>query len=154
MKKYSIEIKWSIILGLLYLGWLLFEKVLGFHSMKALYEPLFNLLFTPVFGFIFYMAIKNKKQVDFSNEMNWKQGFGSGIILAFFATLTTSIATYLVFLIISPGFFENAIKMSSKENMEDQYNIGIFIKNNIFDKLSFGVVFAAISSYFLKNKTL
>lgn len=154
MKKYLIEIKWSIILGLLYLGWFLFEKIVGFHSSKALYEPLFNLLFTPIFGFIFYLAIKNKKQIDFSNEINWKQGFGSGIVLAFFVALTTSIATYLTFLFISPDFFKNAIQMSSKQNMEDQYNIGVFIKNNIFGMLSFGVVFAAIFSYFLKNKSL
>ena len=50
-------------------------------------------------------------------------------------------------------FFELAKKATSNKEIADfQYNIGVFIKNNIFDKLSFGVVIAAIVSYFLKNK--
>lgn len=155
MKKFEIEIKWSVIFAVTYLIWMFFERALGFHSTKATAEPLFNLLFIPVSIVIFIFALRDKKAKYYQGKMDWKQGFGSGIVLSFLTALTTSIVLYITFNLVSPNFFETAISMSkNKELAEFNYNIQAFVKNNIFDKLSFGVVYAAVISYFSQTKSL
>lgn len=153
MNKYAIEIKWATIFSIAYLIWMLIEKQLGYHSDKALQEPLFNLLFIPITVLLFYLAIKDKKKVIFNGEMEWKEGFASGIVLTLLLTVTTTVVVMLTFNIISPDFFKTAIEQSDNKDLAQlNYNLPIFIKNNIFDKLSFGVVIAAIMSYMLKTK--
>lgn len=153
MNKYAIEIKWTAIFSIVYLIWMIFEKMLGYHSEKALQEPIFNLLFIPISVVLFYLAIKNKKKTIFNNEMEWKQGFASGIVLTLLLAITTTVVVMFTFNIISPNYFETAIEASkNKEVAQFNYNFPVFIKNNIFDKLSFGVVFSAIMSYLLKTK--
>ncbi|SHJ64465.1 DUF4199 domain-containing protein [Flavobacterium haoranii] len=153
MNKYSVEIKWSLWYAAIYLLWMFLEKSLGFHSTKVVYESLFNLLFVFVAVIIYYFQIKEKKEKIFEGNINWKQATTSGIIASFFIALTSSLIVYITFTYLSPDFFELAKRASSNKEIADfQYNIGVFVKNNIFDKLSFGVVIAAIVSYFLKNK--
>ncbi|MCO6176457.1 DUF4199 domain-containing protein [Flavobacterium sp. NRK F10] len=155
MKKIEIELKWSVIYAISYLVWMFFERFLGFHFDKANAEPLFNLLFIPIAVILYILAIKEKKKKYYNGQMDWKQGFGSGIVLSFFIALTSSIIVYITFTILSPEFFEKAIAMSKDQELAKiNYNIQAFVKNNIFDKLSFGVVFAAIISYFSKTKPL
>ena len=153
MNKYSVEIKWSLIYGAIYLVWMLLEKTLGFHSTKAIKEPLFNLLFIPVSVVIYYLALREKKKVVFNNDIEWKQGFASGIVLSFLVTIISTTVVFITFSLISPTFFENAIEVvKDKERAQFNFNLPVFVKNNIFDKLSFGVVFSAIISYFIKTK--
>lgn len=153
MNKYSVEIKWSLIYGVIYLLWMMLEKTLGFHSVKVLQEPLFNLLFIPISFIIYLLALREKKKVVFKNEIEWKEGFASGIVLSFLTTVISTTVVYLTFSFISPTFFETAIDMSkNKEVAEFNFNLPVFVKNNIFDKLSFGVVFTAIISYIIKSK--
>lgn len=153
MNKYSVEIKWSLIFGVLYLLWMIVEKTLGFHSVKAVQEPLFNLLFIPISFIIYFLALKEKKKVVFNNSIEWKEGFASGIVLTFLATVISTTVVYFTFSFISSTFFETAISISkNKEVAQFNFNLPVFVKNNIFDKLSFGVVFTAIISYIIKSK--
>lgn len=153
MNKYAIEIKWSIIFAVVYLLWLYVEKFLGFHSLKAVQEPIFNLLFIPISVLIIFLGIKEKKKVVHQNTMEWKEGFASGIILSLLVSVTTTLVVYVFFTTISPDFFELAIAQTKKtEAAKLSFNLPTFIKNNIFDKLSFGVVIAAIMSFVLKTK--
>lgn len=153
MEKYRIEIKWALIFGAIYLIWMIIEKQLGFHSEKALQEPLFNLIFIPISFILFFLALREKKKVVFNNEIEWKQGFASGIVLSFLITIISTTVVYITFSLISPNFFETAINMSkNKEVAQFNFNLPVFVKNNIFDKLSFSVVFAATISYMIKTK--
>lgn len=153
MNKYAIEIKWSIIFAVVYLFWLYVEKFLGFHSLKAVQEPIFNLLFTPISVLLIFLCIKEKKKVVHQNTMGWKEGFASGIILSLLLSVTTTLVVYVFFTTISPNFFELAIEQTKKtETAKLSFNLPSFIKNNIFDKLSFGVVIAAFVSFALKTK--
>lgn len=153
MEKFKIEIKWSIILALVYFGWLLLERFLGYHNEKVLQELIFNLAFTPIAFYIYYLAIKNKKKQVFNDSINWKEGFVSGIILSVLVAVTSTFVLFLFFNFISPDFFEKAIELSkNKTTATLSYNLPIFVKNNIFDKLSFGIVFSAIISFFVKIK--
>lgn len=153
MNKYSVELKWSLIYGIVYLLWMVLEKTLGFHTDKALKEPLFNLLFIPISFIIYLLALKDKKKNVFNDEIEWKEGFASGIVLSFLVTVISTTVVYITFSFISSNFFETAINMSKNQEIAKiNFNLPVFVKNNIFDKLSFGVVFTAIISYIIKSK--
>lgn len=153
MNKYSVEIKWSLIFGGAFLIWMLLEKSLGYHSIKAVQEPIFNLLFILISFVIYFLALREKKRKIYQNEMEWKHGFASGIILSFFTTIISTTVIFITFSLISPTFFENAIELAdNKELAQINFNLPVFVKNNIFDKLSFGVVFTALISFMIKSK--
>ncbi len=153
MEKYKVEIKWSLLFILAYFVWLYLEKYLGYHNEKALQEPIFNLAFTPFVFIIFLLALREKKKSIFNNSISWKEGFASGLVLSLLATITSTFAMFIFYNAISPDFFETAISLSkNKELALQNYNLPIFVKNNIFDKLSFGVVFSALISYLIKTK--
>jgi hypothetical protein len=157
MKKFEIELKWSFLATIAYLLWFFLESKLGWHSKEAAQQPFYNLLFLPTAFFVYFMALKDKKKNYFKNEMNWKQSFLSGIFLSFFIAVLTPSVIYITFSFISPDFFNKAIQMSTKNGLDvnkaiDAYNMNTYIKNSVFDKLSFGIVIAAIVSLFLRTK--
>lgn len=153
MEKYKVEIKWSLIFAVVYFLWLFLEKYLGYHSEKALHEQIFNLLFVPIFILIYFLALKEKKKEILNNEMSWKDGFGCGLILTLLISITSTFVVFVFFTYVSPDFFETAISMSKKKEIAQiNYNLQVFVKNNIFDKLSFGIVFTSLISYFIKTK--
>lgn len=109
MNKYSVEIKWAFIFGVAYLIWMLLEKSLGYHSIKAVQEPIFNLLFTLISFVIYFLALKEKKTKIYQNEMEWKHGFASGIVLSFFTTIITTTVVFITFSLISPTFLKTLL---------------------------------------------
>ncbi len=157
LQSFKIEIRWSFLYTIAYLLWMVFENKMGWHDSKIGLQPLYNLLFVPIGAFIIGLALFDKKRNYFKNEMNWKQGFISGIILAVLITVLNPVVLYITHTYISPNFFQNAINASVSETYtvvqaQAQYNLNTAISNSVFEKLSFGVVIAAIISYFIQTK--
>ncbi|UOX33451.1 DUF4199 domain-containing protein [Flavobacterium sediminilitoris] len=157
MKKFEIEIKWTIIYSLVYIIWMYIEKLLGWHNESILYQPVYNLLFTPVSVFLFTLALIDKKRNYYKNEIDWKQGSISGIILSVLITVLNPAVLYITHNFISPDFFDNAINASisdtfTLEKAKAHFNINTAISNSVFEKLSFGVVISATISYFIRTK--
>lgn len=157
LQSFKIEIKWSVLYTIAYLLWMVFENKMGWHDSKVGLQPLYNLLFVPIGAFIIGLGLFDKKRNFFKNNMNWKQGFISGIILAVLITVLNPVVLYITHTYISPDFFQNAINGSVSETYtlaqaQAQYNLNTAISNSVFEKLSFGVVIAAIISYFIQTK--
>lgn len=157
LQSFKIEIKWAILYTIASLLWMVFESKMGWHDSKIGLQPLYNLLFVPISAFIIGLALFDKKRNFFKNSMNWKQGFTSGIILAVLITVLHPSVLYITHTYISPDFFQNAIKAVvsetyTLEQAKAQYNLNTAISNSVFEKLSFGVVIAAIISYFIQSK--
>ena len=158
IQAFKIEIKWSIIYSIAYLLWMYFESRMGWHDSKVGLEPLYNLLFLPISIILIGLAIFDKKRNYYKNEMDWKKGFVSGIILAVLITVLNPIVLYISYNYISPSFFDNAISAAVAEGLplekaKAQFNLNTAISNSVFDKLSFGVVISAAVSYFIRTKT-
>ena len=83
MKKFSIEFKWAIIANILFLAWMTLEKQLGFHNEKIKWQMAFTLLFFIPSFLIYLLALLDKKKNYYQNNMNWRQGFISAIIISF-----------------------------------------------------------------------
>lgn len=157
IQSFKIEIKWAILYSIAYTIWMYFESKMGWHDTKIGLQPLYNLLFLPISILLIGLAIFDKKRNHYKNEMDWKKGFVSGIILSVLITVLNPVVLYITYNYISPDFFENAINAYVSEGFplekaKAQYNLNTAISNSVFDKLSFGVVISAAVSYFIRTK--
>ncbi|HLO74610.1 MAG TPA: DUF4199 domain-containing protein [Flavobacterium sp.] len=159
MKKFAIEIKWAIISIIIFLAWMTLEKELGFHSEKIKWQPLFNLLYIFPTFVLYFLALLEKKKKYYNNNINWKQGLISAIVISFIIVIFSPITQFITHEFISPDFLENTInqivlskKLTLKEAKEFT-TLTSSIWKNISDGLSFGVVIGSIVAYLLKTKT-
>lgn len=159
MKKFAIEIKWAIISIIIFLAWMTLEKELGFHSEKIKWQPLFNLLYIFPTFVLYFLALREKKKKYYNNNINWKQGLISAIVVSFIIVLFSPITQFITHEFISPDFLENTInqivlsKKLTLEEAKEYTTLTSSIWKNISDGLSFGVVIGAIVAYILKTKT-
>ena len=158
MKNYSIEIKWALRFTLLSLAWAIGENAIGLHDKYIHDYWKCSLLFIlPAFLF-FYLAIAEKKKYFFSNEISWKQGFITGIVISFIIALLNPIAQYVIYKSITPHFFENIIKYKIEnttmniKTANEIFNLKAYLIQTTFGGLSYGIITGAIVSLLIKNK--
>ena len=157
MQKFSIEIKWAIILTILYILWSFFEKQLGLHDEKISKHMLYNILFTLVAFAAYILGIKEKKRIFFQNDMTWAQGFVSGAIMSVITAILSPLVTLITYKVISPNYFQIAIsnavsKGAPLANAEMYFNMESYMLQNAFTALSMGLVISSIVSLFTKSK--
>ena len=157
MKKFAIEIKWGIRYAFLWILWLFIEKSSGYYKEKIADHALYSMLFTFVIIFVYYVAIKEKKNDFFKGEMSWKQGSVTGIFLTIVMAILTPVCQIIFHKAIAPEFFPNMIeytvsKGNSREVAENYFNLSSYILQSIFGTLSFGVVISAIVALIFKTK--
>jgi len=158
MKKFAVEIKWSAILTIAELLWMLLEKKLDWHDALIAKQPIYTMLFSIVAIILFVLAIKDKKKNYYESKIDWKQGFLSGSIVALIVAILSPLNQYISMEIISPNYFQNAINNAvlnnnmSLENAKDFFNLKSYIFQTAFGGLSTGIVTSAIIAYFIKTK--
>lgn len=158
MKKFAIEIKWGIRFAFLWIVWLYIEKSSGYYNEKIADHALYSLLFTFVIIFVYYVAIKEKKNDFFKGQMSWKQGCVTGIFLTVVMAILTPVCQIIFHKAIAPEFFPNMIEYSiskgnTREVAENYFNLSSYILQSVFGTLSFGVVISAIVALILQTKT-
>lgn len=157
MKKFAIEIKWGIRYAFIWILWLFIEKSSGYYDVKIKDYALYSMLFTFVLIFVYYVAIKEKKNDFFKGEMSWKQGCTTGIFLTIVMAILTPFCQIIFHKAIAPEFFPNMIEFSiskgnSRVTAENYFNLSSYILQSIFSTLSFGVVISAVVALFLQTK--
>lgn len=156
MQKFSIEIKWAVILTSLYILWSLLEKQMGLHDEKISKHMLYNIIFTFVAFPIYLLAIKDKKSNFFHNNITWSQGFVSGSIISVITAIFSPAVTLITYNFISPNYFKTAIanavvKGAPLLNAEMYFNMESYMLQNAFTALSMGLVLSSIVSVFTKT---
>lgn len=158
MKKFSVEFKWAAICTVLAIGWMYCEKLMGYHDQKIATQLLFTNLFSLVVVFIYYLAIKEKKNLIFNHQMTWKEGFYAGCFLTLMITIFYPMVQYIAYTQISPQYFSaisDYMISSGKMNVETAlhyFTFDNFLKQAAFNNLSVGVVTAAAIAYFIQTK--
>lgn len=158
MEKFKIEFKWAIYFSIIALGWMCFEKAMGWHDEKIHLQQIYTMLFGIIAIVIYVFALLDKKKNYFNHSMNWKQGFISGAILSLIIAAFTPITQYITLEIISPEYFTNVINYTvEKERMtledaKNHFTLANYIYMSTFFGLSSGVVTAAIVAFFVKSK--
>jgi hypothetical protein len=158
MKQFSIELKWAFNFFIASMLWMMLEKFLGYHDDKIQYQPLFSMLFGFVTLVIYIFALKDKKINFYHNQMNWREGFVSGLTLSLVIALFTTMIEYTKHHVISPYFLETMQKIiveqnkMTLENAENFFTFSNTLSQSIFYVISFGSVLAALISLVIKSK--
>jgi len=159
MKKFAFELKWGIRYIFVYLAWILLEKYTGTYDAKIDNYFLLSLLFYVLAFLIYLVALKDKKENYYNNNMEWKQGCASGIYLTIVIAILMPFAQVIMHKAIAPEFFPNMIrrslasKNSNAEAVRSYFNLSGYIWQSIFMTLSIGTVYSAIVARFLQTKS-
>lgn len=161
MKKYSIEIKWTVTFITMTLLWMLFEKLAGLHSThidKHMY--LTNLYAIPAI-IVFVLALKDKKKNFYNGNMSYKQGLVSGLIISAIVAIVSPLMQWIISYIISPEYFSNVIDYSlktghykTKEEAEAFFNYKNYAVQSTIAAIVMGALTTAIAMIFIKTKRL
>ena len=158
MNKFAIEFRWAIIFSVMMLLWMVFEKNMGWHDAhidkQAIYTNFFG-----VFAIVtYFLAINQKKKIYYKGNMNWTQGFLSGLLLSFFIAIISPIVQYVTFTYITPDFFKNFIVYAVERKIYDAaaaeayFSMNSYIIQGIAGSMSMGVITSALVALFVKSK--
>ena len=160
MKNISIEIKWALIFVGMSLLWMWLEKAVGLHSThidKHMY--LTNLFAIPAIV-IYVLALKDKKKKGYNGQMNYLQGFTSGMIITVILTLLAPVTQWITSTVITPEYFPNVIEHAvetgfypSREEAEAQFNLQNYMVQSTIGTFVMGLVTSAVVAFFVRTKT-
>ncbi len=160
MKNIGIEIKWALIFAAMTLLWMWLEKAVGLHSThidKHLY--LTNLFAIPAIV-VYVLALKDKKKNFYNGQMNYLQGFTSGMIITVILTLLAPITQWITSTVITPEYFPNVIEHSvetgyypSREEAEAQFNLQTYMVQSTIGTFVMGLVTSAVVALFVRSKS-
>jgi uncharacterized membrane protein YraQ (UPF0718 family) len=159
IKKYAIELKWGLILFAIGLLWMVIEKLAGWHGPRIDMHPKMTMLFFIPVIILYYLAIKEKRDVDFDGVMTWQQGLISGIVISIVVALFNPIQQLITHEYLSPEYFPNAIELSleknpnmTREEAESYFTLKSYIMQGTIGTLISGLLISALVSIFLKKK--
>lgn len=159
MRKYRIEIKWTIIFIIMSLLWMLLEKLTGLHDThidKHMY--LTNLYAIPAV-IVMVLALKDKKRNYYQGQITYMQGLISGVIISVVIALLSPLMQWVISYVITPEYFPNVIEYSLKtgyhktrEAAEAYFNYKNYAVQSTIASLVMGVVTTAIAMIFIRTK--
>lgn len=149
MKDLRIEIKWGIIFSIALMVWSGLERLVGLHGEHIDKHATYTLLFIIPAFVMYFFALVEKRETYYAGQMNWTQGFISGLVISIVVALLSPISQYITHEWISPQYFENIIaysvqegEVATREEAEEYFNLVSYI----FQSMIFAVVSGAITS--------
>lgn len=159
MKSIKIEIKWAIIFSVMGLVWMLLEKWSGLHDKYIDYHLYLTNLFAIPAIWVMILALKDKKKSFYNNNIDYKQGLMSGIILSLFIAAMSPLTQWITSFVITPEYFPNVIKRSveigyykTTAEAAANFNYKNYAIQGAIAALVMGVVTTAIAMIFIRTK--
>jgi hypothetical protein len=160
MKRFFIEIKWSLIFSAMSLVWALLGKALNFDDTAIQHGQLFNtFILVPAFV-IYLLEALDKRKHDYHGTISYKQALVSGLMLSVFITFLGLFTTWISVSVISPDLLTNSIRyvtsagLMSAEEAQQQFSLGTFLITGFFAAPVTGLIISLIASAIVKTKRL
>lgn len=158
MKNRITEIKWAFIFVAMTLLWVALERLIGLHdtliSEHAIYTNIYAIPAIAVYVF----ALREKRSKDLQGHMSYLEGFVSGVIITFVATVLAPVTQLIASYIITPGYFSNAIAFAvdsgnmTLEAAEAYFSFVNYLIQTLIGTPVMGLITSAIVAFFIKNK--
>ncbi len=160
MDKIKLEIKWALIFVAMTLLWMWLEKLVGLHSThidKHMY--LTNLFAIPAI-LVYVLALKEKKKKDYNGQMNYLQGFTSGMIITVILTLLAPLTQWFTSTVITPEYFPNVIEYSvqtgyysTREEAEAYFTLKNYMVQSAIGTFIMGLITSAVVALFVRSRS-
>jgi hypothetical protein len=158
MKKFNIEIKWSLIFSAMALVWALIGKAFNFDDSAIQHNQLFNtLILIPAF-IIYLLEAFAKRKNYYHGTISYKQALVSGLMLSVFVAILGVITTLITVTVISPDLFSNSIRyvtengLMSEEDARNQFSLGMFLITGFIAAPITGLIFSLITSAIVRTR--
>lgn len=159
MNNIKIELKWAIVFSVVTLVWMVLEKISGLHGKYIDYHLYLTNLFAIPAIWMMIMALKDKKKNDYNENISYKQGLVSGIILSVFIAMLSPLTQWITSYIITPEYFPNVIKRSvelgyfkTTLEAEANFNYPNYAKQGAIGALVMGILTTTIAMIFIRTK--
>jgi hypothetical protein len=159
MKSIKIEIKWALIFSVMGLVWMLLEKWSGLHDKYIDYHLYLTNLFAIPAIWVMVLALKDKKKNFYNNNIDYKQGLKSGIVLSLFIAAMSPLTQWITSFVITPEYFPNVIKRSvevgyykTTEEATANFNYKNYAIQGTIAAFVMGLVTTAIAMIFIRTK--
>ena len=157
MGQYKTELKWAAIFVVMMLLWMCLERLGGFHDERiALHPYVTNLVAIPAI-LIYVLALREKRDKDLAGTMSYGQGFLSGAVITLFVTIVTPLTQYVTSTLITPHFFENAIRYAvengklTQEAAEEYFSLKNYLVQATIGAPVMGLLTSAIVAIFARR---
>jgi hypothetical protein len=157
MKNFKIEMKWALIFVVMTLLWMLLERLFGLHDRNIEYHPLVTSFVVIPAIFIYVLALLDKRRKDFNGQMNYIQGFTSGVIITIFVTIVSPLTQIITSLVITPNYFTNMIGYAvltgtmSRPEAEAYFNLNSYLMQTIMFTPIMGIAISAVVAIFTRK---
>ncbi len=155
MEKFAVEIRWALVFGAMSLLWMMLEKMAGLHDQHIAKHAIYtNLVAIPAIA-VYVFALRDKAKESFGGNMNFRQGFYTGLWITFFVTLLSPITQLITSLVITPNFFQNAIqyavesKTMTQDQAEQYFSLKNYLIQGLFGAPVMGILTSAIVAFVL-----
>jgi hypothetical protein len=159
MEKVRIEIRWAFIFMGMLLVWMVLERLAGLHNTHIDKHQYLTMLFVIPAIWVYVLALNNKKKNYFNGQMNFKQGFISGILISVIIAVFSPLTQWIISYVITPDYFTNVIAHSVKtgyhkslEDAEAYFNFKNYVMQSTLWALIMGIVTSAIVAFFVRTK--
>ena len=153
------EIKWAFIFIIVFLSWMVFEKLMGWHAENIAVHYYMTNIFAVFAIAVYIFALLEKRKKYYQGSMTWKEGFLSGLMITLIVTIFAPFSQLIVSLIISPEYFPNVIKYSvetgyhkSIAEAEAYFNLNNYLIQSTLGTFIMGVITSAIVAIFVRRK--
>jgi len=156
-KKYKIEIKWGIIFTAVLLVWMVFEKMMGWHSSSIEDHAVYTNFFALPAIVMYVAALLDKRKTDYSGKMTWKQGFFAGLIVTLVVVILSPLAQWVIHTLISPEYFPNIIDYSvssgamQRNEAESYFSLTSYMIQGVIGAFAMGIITSAVVAVFTRK---
>lgn len=157
MYKYNREVKWGIIFSIVSMGWMFFERTMGWHSVQIDQHATMTMLFLLPAVATYVLALLDIRS-DYKEGYSWKQGFRSGMIMTATIVLLSPLNQMVTHYFISPSYFENITAYSVEKGLLPEkealayFTLSNYIVQSALFSLIAGTVISAIVAIFTRKK--
>lgn len=159
MKKGSLELKWGLIFIGMGLIWMVLERLFGLHDINIhLHAQYTNLIAIPAI-LIYILAVRDINRKKYAGKMTYRQAFISTLYITALVTIASPLTQLITSYIITPNYFENAIRFTVAQRMmtlsdaEAYFNINNYIiQSTLFAPIMGIITGSLVSLGYLRNK--
>jgi hypothetical protein len=157
LAKIAIELKWALIFSVMFLAWMLAEKLAGFHDTRLDQQPMVGPLILIPSIVIYVLTLRDRKR-SLRGKMTYGRGFLSGCVLTGFVVILSPLNQLLALKVISPDYLANLIEYTvssgtlTGEQARQQFSLGNYVVTSLVAGTLTGILFSAIIAAFTRSR--
>ena len=156
--KFKIEVQYSLLIFVVTLFWVVFEKQMGWHDVHIADHATFSLIYDFILLTLFAFAFLTQRVAHVEKARSWWSRLGFGIRISLMVTVLSPLVQWLIHEVISPNFFENIINYAVENNYLStneavaKFNLKNYVFENLIGTSIIGFIYSLLLATIIPNQ--